>query len=248
MAVSNSFLSTFFASNEDLITKILNDFLNVHDFCNLDTSVCNHKHRDSFLSSSIGYCFGGYESIPLGDAFLTWAWRRHVSLKKLCWRLDSLASFSILGDLCTNHAWNLTFLKVVRIWNILMSRYHEYPSPSMSMPLTSDKFRDIFEYSKRLEVLDAEGCWYMSDTAFDFIVRNCTNLKYINVENCQRVSLQAVVTLGARLPNLQIIHNATCGCPSCEHDSDFSGYSSEDSEYEDGMFNDNGMCRCPECQ
>jgi hypothetical protein len=87
MATRNFFLSTFFASEEDLVTRILKEFLTVNDFCNLDTSICNHEHRDSFLKcSEEGYCFDGSESIPLADSFLTWARRRHVSVRKLYWK------------------------------------------------------------------------------------------------------------------------------------------------------------------
>jgi hypothetical protein len=115
MATRNFFLSTFFVSEEDLITKILKDFLTVNDFCNLDTSMCNHEHRDNFLKYSVRYCFDGSESIPLGDTFLTWAWRRHVSVRKLYLRLDSKFSSSILQYLYQNYSWNLTFLTTISV-------------------------------------------------------------------------------------------------------------------------------------
>jgi hypothetical protein len=99
MATRNFFLSTFFASEEDLVTRILGYFLTVNDFYNLDTSICNHEHRKSFLKCSVSYCYDGSGSIPLGVTFLTWARRRHISVRKLCWKVDSKFSSSILRGL-----------------------------------------------------------------------------------------------------------------------------------------------------
>jgi hypothetical protein len=167
MVVSNPFFSAFFVSQEDLITRILKDFLTINDFCNLDSSVCNHKHRNRFLKCSKGSCFDGSMSIPLGDNFLNWARRRHVSVKRLCWRLDSQLSSSILRGLCRNGAWNLTFLTVSR---------------SDFISLTA--FLDIINSSKELEVLDAERSSGINDLTFYVTGRTFSrNLNYVSVKN-----------------------------------------------------------------
>jgi hypothetical protein len=53
MSVSNSFLSTFFTSEGDLITRIMKDFLTIRDFCKFNTSLCNHEHRDNVLRATV---------------------------------------------------------------------------------------------------------------------------------------------------------------------------------------------------
>jgi hypothetical protein len=227
MAVTNPFFSAFFVYQEDLITRILKDFLNINDVCNLDSSVCNHEHRDNYLKCSKGSCFDGSMSAPLGDTFLNWARRRHVSVTRLSWRLDSQLSFSILRDLCKNYSWNLTFLKVSSSQTCISLTY----------------FLDIITNCEGLEELDLEDFEFIrciTDSSFEFILRTCTNLKYINVMNCERITLLAVESAEARLPDLNIIHSASDSFSDNDSEGEMcENYSDNDSDRE--------MCDCSAC-
>jgi hypothetical protein len=82
-----SVLLTLFDSQEDLISREIKAFLNIEDFCHLDSSICNHECRRQKLN-----CFNGQSSerskrVPFGDAFLLWARRRGISIKKLSWKI-----------------------------------------------------------------------------------------------------------------------------------------------------------------
>lgn len=43
--IDSSVLITLFDSKEDLISKVMKDYLKLEKFCNLDSSICNHELR-----------------------------------------------------------------------------------------------------------------------------------------------------------------------------------------------------------
>jgi hypothetical protein len=102
-----SVLLTLFDSKEDLISKEIIDFLELEDFRNLDSSICNHKRRKKLLDCFDGQSFEGSERVPLGDKFLLWACKRGVSIRKLLWKLESEDSTLFLLYLCQHQGWNL---------------------------------------------------------------------------------------------------------------------------------------------
>jgi hypothetical protein len=227
MAYKNSFFSIFFASKEDLITGVLKDLLTIQDICSLDTSACNHENRNNFLTCLEGYKFNMFEStrfftrterVPLGDCFLNWARQRHVSVKKLCWKVESINSSSILEDLCVNHSWDLTFLDINLFKRSATTNYLE------SDLLTDLDLLNIAENSLCLEVLDVQGLSCVSDDLLDSLVNICQNLRYLNVDNCRQISIEAILIAESSSTNLQIIHNAD---DSDDYESDSTDDGSE---------------------
>jgi hypothetical protein len=97
---NSSVLLTLFDSKEDLVRNEIKDFLILEDFCNLDSSICNHEKRRKAFNCFISQSFEGSESVSLGDNFLLWACIRGVSIRKLLWKLESEGSTSLLLDLC----------------------------------------------------------------------------------------------------------------------------------------------------
>lgn len=87
-------LLTFFNSKKDLISKELKNLLQMKDFCNLDTAMCNHENRGRLLD-----CFNSHRFVgifrALGDAFLSWARKRGIFVTYLIWRLESEGSSSL---------------------------------------------------------------------------------------------------------------------------------------------------------
>lgn len=231
MASKISLFRIFFASKEDLITGVLKDLLTIQDICILDTSACNHENRNNFLTSLEGYKFNMFKSIrfftrtervPLGDCFLKWARQRHVSVKKLCWKVESIDSSSILEDLCINHSWDLTYLDINLCNLSATTNYLE------SDLLTDLDLLNIVENSPCLEVLDVERLSCVSDDFLDNLVNISHNLICLNVENCRQISIEAILIAEKSLPFLRIIHNAD------DSDNFESDSTDDDSELDKG--------------
>lgn len=172
MSVSNSFLSTFFTSEGDLITRIMKDFLTIRDFCKFNTSLCNHEHRDNVLRYFEGYSFEGYSFYGnnglLGDAFLNWARRLHVLVKELDWRIESVLSSSILRETFESYSWDLILFK------LFVGDEISAPEDNVSH-LLSD-FLLVIKNSPRLLILEVQGFVFVTDNVLDSIVPNCTEL------------------------------------------------------------------------
>lgn len=101
-----SVLQTFFDSKEDLVSKEIKALLEIEDFCNLDSLICNHERREKLLDCFSGHAFEGSKSVGLGDVFLRWARKRGIIIKKLSWKLESENSISLLLNLCEHQGWN----------------------------------------------------------------------------------------------------------------------------------------------
>jgi hypothetical protein len=54
---NSSVLLTLFDSKEDLVRNKIKDFLILEDFCNLDSSICNHEKRKKAFNCFIGQRF-----------------------------------------------------------------------------------------------------------------------------------------------------------------------------------------------
>jgi hypothetical protein len=140
-----SVLLTLFDSQEDLISKEIKRFLDLEDFCNLDSSICNHERRRQILDCFDGQKFKGSRRIPLGDAFLLWARRRGILITNLSWKLESEVSSSLLLYLCEHQGWNLKALTII---------------DGNDQAITEDDLTCIVEYSSNLKKLNLRGCVY----------------------------------------------------------------------------------------
>jgi hypothetical protein len=107
-----SVLLTLFDSQEDLISREIKGFLNIEDFCHLDSSICNHERRREILKCFNGQSFEGSKRVTLGDAFLLWARERGILIKKLSWKIESKFSVSLLLYLCEYQGLNLKTLTI----------------------------------------------------------------------------------------------------------------------------------------
>jgi hypothetical protein len=217
MPVHRTFFSTFFVSEEDLITKVFQDFLSVYDFCYLNTSLCNRKNRDNALKCFKGHSFYGINSTPLGDSFLKWSRHLSVSFKYLNWNLDSLNSSSIFKDLCANRSsWDLTILQLGLSRELTYRGVAEGVGDLRDYHLTIITPSDVLFIVKHFPGLESlsliELSWLkvnwltMNIDLVESILHNCPKLQSLNLIGCPWVDLNAIHAVEKRFPDLKISH------------------------------------------
>jgi hypothetical protein len=190
----SSCLLTFFDSDEDLISKELKRLLQMKDFCNLDTAMCNHENRGRLLDCFNGHRFCGI-LCALGDAFLLWARKRGIKITFFVWRVESEGSSSLFIDLCKYHAWDTRECIILE-------------NENCNDLVSANDILSIRKYSRHLNTLILKGCSCVTNHLVAELLKKCRHLKWLDVTDCKLVGEEFILNAVRHYRNVRIDHNA----------------------------------------
>lgn len=178
-------LKDFYKLNNDLISLILTEWLDMKEICIFDTAICNKKQRELFLIYLKLLYFEGYEeNKKTQQSYLKYLKLRGMSMKSIKCTYDSIFTLDSLTCVLNNSS----RLQKIEINKNFVNDY------------ICDK---ISTCSNELDNINLAKCVLITDIGIIKLAENLKGLKVLNLSFNSKITDISVIKLAELQTNLQ---------------------------------------------